>query len=230
MVWKTIVRMIRKYHIHKLQTNPWHREEEPHNYYETPGRQTKQINQLSLRHQDDCKTRMTAKHRTITESHNGSKKQQRINNNRNTALEGTAAKVFVENWASSSFMTYIQYVKLSRPTTKSNFDFSKCSLIQNIFWTHWIQRIGPIHDIFLIAVYYDIYFGCVKETTPSDDSFTCPTLMFDRKTLIPIVFILGGEYIFYIYLPIIRTTDNSKLRLYEIRLVFIIPPTNCCLR
>ena len=50
--------MIRKYHNHKLQTNPWHREEEPHNNHETPGRQTKQSNQLSLPHQDDCKTRM----------------------------------------------------------------------------------------------------------------------------------------------------------------------------
>ena len=40
--------MISKYHInHKLQTNPWHREGEPHNNHETPGRQTKQSNQLS---------------------------------------------------------------------------------------------------------------------------------------------------------------------------------------
>ena len=53
-----IVSMIRKYHNHKLQTNPWHREEEPHNNHETPGRQTKQSNQLSLPHQDDCKIRM----------------------------------------------------------------------------------------------------------------------------------------------------------------------------
>ena len=43
-----IVSMIRKYHIHKPQTNPWHREEESHNHHETPGRQTKQSNQLSL--------------------------------------------------------------------------------------------------------------------------------------------------------------------------------------
>ena len=43
--------MIRKYHNHKLQTNPWHREEEPHNNHETPGRQTKQSNQPSLPHQ-----------------------------------------------------------------------------------------------------------------------------------------------------------------------------------
>ena len=39
--------MIRRYHNHKLQTNPWHREEEPHNNHETPGRQTKKSNQLS---------------------------------------------------------------------------------------------------------------------------------------------------------------------------------------
>ena len=69
--------MIRKYYNHKLQTNPWHREEEPHSNHETPGRQTKQSNQLYLPHQDDCKTRngrknRTTKHRTITESHNGS--------------------------------------------------------------------------------------------------------------------------------------------------------------
>ena len=32
--------MIRKYYNHTLQTNPWHREEEPHNNHEVPGRQT----------------------------------------------------------------------------------------------------------------------------------------------------------------------------------------------
>ena len=42
----------------QLQTNPLQREEEPHNNHETPGRQTKQSNQLSLPHQDDCKTKM----------------------------------------------------------------------------------------------------------------------------------------------------------------------------
>ena len=41
--------MIRKYHNHKLQTNPWHREEEPHNNHETPGRQTKQSKATSSR-------------------------------------------------------------------------------------------------------------------------------------------------------------------------------------
>ena len=37
-----IVSMKRKYHNHKLQTNPWHCEEESHNNHETLGRQTKQ--------------------------------------------------------------------------------------------------------------------------------------------------------------------------------------------
>ena len=40
--------MIRKYHNHKMQTKPWHPEEEPHNNHETTGRQTKHSNQLSL--------------------------------------------------------------------------------------------------------------------------------------------------------------------------------------
>ena len=53
--------MIRKYHNHKLHTNPWHHEEEPHNNQGTPGRRTMQSNQLSLPHQDDCRTRMDIK-------------------------------------------------------------------------------------------------------------------------------------------------------------------------
>ena len=59
--------MIRKYHNHKPQTTPWQREEEQLNHHETAGRLTKQSNQLSLPHQDDCITRMeTTKHRTVT--------------------------------------------------------------------------------------------------------------------------------------------------------------------
>ena len=50
--------MIRKYHNNKLQTNSWYHEEEPHNNHGTPGGQTKQSNQLSLLHRDDCKARM----------------------------------------------------------------------------------------------------------------------------------------------------------------------------
>ena len=51
--------MIRKYHNHKRQTNSWHREDEPLNNHETPGRQTSQTNELSLSHQDDCKLEWT---------------------------------------------------------------------------------------------------------------------------------------------------------------------------
>ena len=54
--------MIKKYHNHKPQTTPWHREEELPNHYETQGRQIKQSNQLSLPHQDDCNTRIDIKH------------------------------------------------------------------------------------------------------------------------------------------------------------------------
>ena len=56
-----VVSMIWKYDNHKLQTSPWYREEEPHNNHETPGRQTKQSNQLSLPHRDDYKARMDTK-------------------------------------------------------------------------------------------------------------------------------------------------------------------------
>ena len=89
--------MIGKYHNHKPQTTPWHREEEPLNHHETPGRQIKQSNQLSLPHQDDCNTRMdiklrTTKHRTITDSHNESNNKQKVNNKRTTALEWTVAE------------------------------------------------------------------------------------------------------------------------------------------
>ena len=43
-----IVSMIRKYHNHNMKTNPWRREEEPHNNHETQERQTKQSNQIFL--------------------------------------------------------------------------------------------------------------------------------------------------------------------------------------
>ena len=52
--------MNRKYHNQKLQTTPWHCQEEPLNHHETPGRQTKQSKQLSP-HQDDFNTRMNIK-------------------------------------------------------------------------------------------------------------------------------------------------------------------------
>ena len=88
--------MIGKYHNHKPQTTLWHHEEEPLYHHETPGRQIKQSIQLSLPHQDDCNTRTdtkqhTTKHRTITDSQNGSNNKQKVNHNRTTALERTAA-------------------------------------------------------------------------------------------------------------------------------------------
>ena len=48
--------MIRKYHNQTLQINPWHRKEEPQNINSnnTPERQLKQSNYLSLPRQDDC--------------------------------------------------------------------------------------------------------------------------------------------------------------------------------
>ena len=50
MIVSKIMSMIRKYDNHKPQTIPWHREEEPSSIKETPGRQIKQTNQLSLPH------------------------------------------------------------------------------------------------------------------------------------------------------------------------------------
>ena len=76
---KIVMSMIRKYHFHKLQTSPWRCEEKSHSNHVLPGRQKSKSNKLSLLLQDDCKTRMdpknAQKHRTITESHNGSNNQ-----------------------------------------------------------------------------------------------------------------------------------------------------------
>ena len=81
------VSMIRKYYNHKLQTNLWNREEEPHNNHETPGRQaTSSLFPIEV----IAKLEYTKKHRTITKSHNGSN-QKRINY-RTTTLERTATK------------------------------------------------------------------------------------------------------------------------------------------
>ena len=43
-----LVSMIRKYHNHELETNPWHREEEQHNNYETDTRKTNKAKQPGL--------------------------------------------------------------------------------------------------------------------------------------------------------------------------------------
>ena len=56
--------MTRKYYNHTLQTNPPHHEEvqQNNNSHKTPGRQTEKSNQLSLPHQDNCKTRKDTRH------------------------------------------------------------------------------------------------------------------------------------------------------------------------
>ena len=62
MVIQSIKKIVSEYdqEIPQSQTanNPGHREQEPLNHHETPGRHIKQSNQLSLPHQDDCNTRM----------------------------------------------------------------------------------------------------------------------------------------------------------------------------
>ena len=55
--------MIRKYHIHTLQTQGTERKSS----HKTSGRQLKQSIQLSLTRQDDCKTRKDSKGMHITE-------------------------------------------------------------------------------------------------------------------------------------------------------------------
>ena len=73
--------------------------EEPHINHETPGSQTEKGNQLSLFFPIEMisKLQWTQSHaqqtiKTITESHNGTNNQQRINICRTIALERTAAK------------------------------------------------------------------------------------------------------------------------------------------
>ena len=62
--------MIRKYHNHTLQTNPWHCKEEPQNTnsHKTPGKQPKKSNQLSLPYQDDCNSRRTQRPGRVAQS------------------------------------------------------------------------------------------------------------------------------------------------------------------
>ena len=48
VIMKIVSENYQEIYNHKLQTNPWHRDEEPHNNYETQGKQTKSSNQLSL--------------------------------------------------------------------------------------------------------------------------------------------------------------------------------------
>ena len=51
-----IMGKVSKYYNHKLQTNMWYLEEEPHSNHAAPGSQTKQGI-----HYDDCKNKMDTK-------------------------------------------------------------------------------------------------------------------------------------------------------------------------
>ena len=93
--------MIKKYHNHKLQTNPWHREEEPRNNNETPGRQEDKLNKVTssffpIKMITKLEWTQSKAQQNIellqNPTVNGSNNQQRINNNRTTALERTAAQ------------------------------------------------------------------------------------------------------------------------------------------
>ena len=74
-----IVSMIRKYHNHKLQINPWPRKEESHNTQETRGRQKGKTTSSLFSINMIAKLEQTQS--------NGTNNQQRINNNRSTTLE-----------------------------------------------------------------------------------------------------------------------------------------------
>ena len=58
-------KIVSEYHQEIPQSQPVDKpiatQQETHINHETPGRQTKQSNQLSRSHQDDCKTRMDIK-------------------------------------------------------------------------------------------------------------------------------------------------------------------------
>ena len=89
-----LVSMIRKNYNHKLQTNPWKswttikkHQEDKQSKATSSLFPIKMIAKLERILSDEC----TTKHRTITDSHNGSNNKPGINNNRTTALERTAA-------------------------------------------------------------------------------------------------------------------------------------------
>ena len=57
----TKYKKVRKYDQEIRQSQNADKPMASHNHHVTPGRQTKQSNQLSLPHQDDCKTKMDLK-------------------------------------------------------------------------------------------------------------------------------------------------------------------------
>ena len=85
--------MIKKYHSHKLQTNPWHHEEEPHTNHQEDklSKATSSLFPIKIAKLEWTYYNVQQKHRTFTDSHNGTKNKQPVNNNRTTNLEWTAA-------------------------------------------------------------------------------------------------------------------------------------------
>ena len=86
-----IVSMIRKYHNYKLQTNLWHREEEPHNIHKTPGRQSKATSSLfSIKMIAKLERTQSTAQRNMKQTqdpHNGSNNKQRIYNYCNVSAQ-----------------------------------------------------------------------------------------------------------------------------------------------
>ena len=114
---KKYVSMIKKYHNHKLQTNPWRRQEEVHNHHGTPGRQTKQSNQLSLPIKMIAKLEWTQSNaqQDIEQLQNLTIIYIVTINNESTALELTAA----------SLSKKILLIQLLLHTAGQNFKWSK---------------------------------------------------------------------------------------------------------
>ena len=104
-----IVSMNRKYHNHKLQTNPWHCEEESQNNHETQGRQTKQRKPALNTASCDEKHSTTA-YRGIIMFHNIKKSQ---------------FSIFILNPGRHTYKAFFSFSKVD-----SNDWFQKCTVKQ----------------------------------------------------------------------------------------------------
>ena len=88
--------MIRKYHFHKLQTNSWYREEEPHNNYETPGRQTKQSNQPPFPTKTTTKPESWIGEGLQSNAHQNTKQPQTPHNGSNNKVKSNKAPIYAK--------------------------------------------------------------------------------------------------------------------------------------
>ena len=119
-------------------TNPLHREEEPHNNHETPERQTKQHNQLSLPHQNCTLGQCTE---NLDAFWCGSFDCNLLNSTCEKCLKITPRPSFVEvvrvvhdqtSWRSREQLGRFAVNSLSRPDT-SSWSFES----QNVISTMW---------------------------------------------------------------------------------------------